>query len=147
MKKSYLTIGIIVIIIVILSCIFLGYTFSEHSSDKTTIEVYDDGYVNMSVFVNEIKTHDYFRGYDNDTLTWLESIDDDYIVLSSNESYYIMSPEDANMIPFEFATDVSIQDTLECEIIDQKSLGSTIRDVCLVKNVEFISKKVTSLDV
>lgn len=127
MKKSYFTIAVVVILIAIIAFLFLGYLTSEDLGEKTTAEVYGDGYINMTVFVNEIKNHEYFEGYDNDTLGWLESLDDGYIVVSSNETYYIMSPLDANNIPWEFATDISVYDTIKFNIIEQKSLGSNLR--------------------
>lgn len=146
MKKSYLAVGIIVILIVIFACIYVSYIVSEDSGPKTTVEVSADSYMNMTVFVKEIKNHPYFNAHNNDTLSWLESIDDNYIVVSSGDAYYIMSPVDADKVPFEFATDVSIYDTIEFNIIDEKSLGDDLRDVCLVENVEFVSQRIISYD-
>lgn len=40
MKKSYLTIGIVIILIAILGCVFLSYPSTDSSTGvKTTIEV------------------------------------------------------------------------------------------------------------
>ncbi len=148
MKKSYLTIGIVIILIAILGCLFLSYISTDSpSGEKTTIEVCVDSPIKMSVFVNEIKNHPYFEGYDNDTLAWLESFDYNYMVFSSNESYYIMSPTDASKLPVEFATDVSIYDICDCEIVSKKPLGFNLRDVVLVKNVEFKEQNIQYYDV
>ena len=148
MKKSYLTIGIVIILIAILGCLCLSYLVSESPSGvKTTIEVCVDSPISMSVFVNEIKNHSYFEGYDNDTLAWLETLDKNYMVFSSNESYYIMTQTDASKLPVEFATDVSIYDVCECEIVSQKPLGFNLSDVALVKNVEFNEQNIQYFDV
>ena len=148
LKKSYLIIGIVVILIAILGCICLSYLTTEYNpGEKTTIEVYDDGFIDMGVFINEIKNHPSFEGYNNDTLAWLESLGQNYIVFSSNESYYIMSPYDANKLPREFVTDVTITDICDCTIVDQKPLGNNLRNVVLVKNVDFVGQTFQYYDV
>ncbi|MBQ2636025.1 MAG: hypothetical protein IJG09_04905 [Methanobrevibacter sp.] len=148
MKKSYLTIVIVIILIAILGCVFLSYPSTDSSTGvKTTIEVCVDSPIKMSVFVNEIKNHLYFEGYDNDTLAWLESLDVNYMVFSSNGSYYIMTQTDASKLPVEFATDVSIYDVCECEIVSKKPLGFNLGEVILVKNVEFKEQNIQYYDV
>ena len=148
MKKSYLTICIVIILVAVLGCLYISYLVSESpGGEKTTIEICVDSPINMSVFVNEIKNHPYFEGHDNDTLMWLESFSDDYMVFSSNGSYYVMSPADATKLPMESATDVSIYDICDCEIVSQNNLGSNLSDVILVKNVEFKEQNIHYLDV
>lgn len=137
MKKSYVTICIVIILIAILGCVFLSYLASESPGEKTTVTICVDNPITVETFIDEIKNHPYFEGYDNDTLTWLKSIPGNYIVFSSNESYYIMSTEDENDLPIEYATDVSIYDVCDCEIVEKMQLGSNLGDVALIKNVEF----------
>lgn len=124
----------------------LSYLISEPPGE-TTIEIYVDSPITLDVFVKEIKTHPYFEGYDNDTLTWLESLNQNYIVFSSNNSYYIMSQSDANMLPIEYATDVSITDICSCNIVDQKALGNNLRNVVLVENVQFKEQRIEYFEV
>lgn len=146
MKKSYFLIGIVVILIAVLGCVYLSYLISE-TPCETTIEVYVDSPITLDVFVNEIKTHPYFEGYDNDTLTWLESLNQNYVVFSSNNSYYIMSQSDADRLPIEYATDVSITDICSCNIVNQKALGNNLRNVVLVENVQFKEQRIEYFDV
>ena len=146
MKKSYFLIGIVVILIAVLGCVYLSYLISE-TPCETTIEVCVDSPIPLNVFVNEIKTHPYFEGYDNDTLTWLESLNQNYVVFSSNDSYYIMSQSDADRLPIEYATDVSITDICSCNIVDQKALGNNLRNVVLVENVQFKEQRIEYFDV
>ena len=146
MKKSYFLIGIVVILIAVLGCVYLSYLISE-TPCETTIEVCVDSPITLDVFVNEIKTHPYFEGYDNDTLTWLESLNQNYVVFSSNNSYYIMSQSDADRLPIEYATDVSITDICSCNIVNQKALGNNLRNVVLVENVQFKEQRIEYFDV
>lgn len=146
MKKSYFLIGIVVILIAVLGCVYLSYLISE-TPCETTIEVCVDSPITLDVFVNEIKTHPYFEGYDNDTLTWLESLNQNYVVFSSNNSYYIMSQSDADRLPIEYATDVSITDICSCNIVDQKAMGNNLRNVVLVENVQFKEQRIEYFDV
>lgn len=146
MKKSYFLIGIVVILIAVLGCVYLSYLISETPSE-TTIEVYVDNPITLDAFVNEIKTHPYFEGHDNDTLTWLESLNQNYVVFSSNDSYYIMSQSDADRLPIEYATDVSITDICNCNIVDQKVMGNNLRNVVLVENVQFKEQRIEYFDV
>lgn len=137
MKKSYVTICIVIILIAVLGCVILSYLNSEALAERTTITICVDSPITVETFIDEIKNHPYFEGYDNETLTWLESIPANYIVFSSNESYYIMSSADENDLPIEYATDVSIYDVCDCVIVDERPLGSNLRDVVLVKDVKF----------
>lgn len=129
-----------------MGCVYLSYLISE-TPCETTIEVCVDSPITLDVFVNEIKTHPYFEGYDNDTLTWFESLNQNYVVFSSNNSYYIMSQSDADRLPIEYATDVSITDICSCNIVNQKALGNNLRNVVLVENVQFKEQKIEYFDV
>ncbi len=148
MKKSYFTIFFVLILMAILGGICLSYFSSDTPvGEKNTIEFYVDSSINLSVFTNEITTYSYFEGYDNDTLTWLESLNPNYVVFSANGTYYIMSPYDASKVLVEFATDVSISDVCRCNIVDKKPLGDNLKEVYLVDNVEFVEQHVQYYDV
>ena len=58
-----------------------------------------------------------------------------------------MSQSDANRLPIEYATDVSITDIYSCNIVDQKALGNNLRNVVLVDNVQFKEQRIEYSDV
>ena len=138
-----------VIIIAIIAVIALvgAYSMTESQpSNKTTLTVYM-GSSNVSNLADDIRTNSIFSGYDNETLTWLESLNPDYTVLFNNNSYVVMSESDASRIPMEFATDVSITYTFKCNVLEKKSLGNSLNDIMYVDNVEYITKNITYYDV
>lgn len=128
--------------------VYGAYAANEtQSSDMATLTVYTDSPTTLGDLVQSIKIHPYYTGHDNDTLKWLESLESDYIVLSNNETYVVMSKSNADKLPIEYATDVSITSTFKCNIIENKSLGNDLKDIVYVDKVELISKQIKYFDV
>ena len=148
MNKKILVIFIIIIVAVL--GLFLMYLIDEHpdSGDRVTLNVSSEGPIELSRIVNDIKTNDYFKGYDNETVKWMESLGNKYVFVSSDE-IVIMDKHDANKIPSVYACDVSFYEIFSCDLIEKHSLGSgeNFKDVLLVKNVKYIREEAHYYDV
>ena len=143
--KKYISVIIIAIIAVI--ALVGAYSMTESQpSNETTLTVYM-GLSNVSNLADDIRTNSIFSGYDNETLTWLESLNPSYTVLFNNESYVVMSESDASKIPMEFVTDVSITYTFKCNVLEKRSLGNNLNDILYVDNVEYLTQNITYYDV
>ena len=88
----------IVVLLVILACA-LTYSFSETNGieDKTSFTVSSEGPIPLSEIIEDIKTREYYEGYDNETLAWMESLGDKQ-VFSGDGIFLIMSDYDAQKI-------------------------------------------------
>lgn len=145
MKKKLMIILSVTVIAVI--ALFGFHALSEtHSSNTTSIEVYD-GFFYIDKFIDTVKREPYFKDYSNETLEWLETFDSKYMVFSGNDAYVIMSRYDAEKVEMEFATDVSIKYTINCKVLEKRSLGDNLGDIIYVKDVELVSKNITYLEV
>lgn len=145
MKKELLIVISVVVIAVIALLGFYGFNQNQ-PSNTSSIELYD-GFFYMDRFIDSVKTQDYFKDYNNETLEWLETFDSKYLVFSGKNIYVVMSKSDAEKVEIEFATDVSIKYTINCNILEKRSLGNNLGDVIYVKDVELVSKNITYLDV
>lgn len=78
----------------------------------------------------------------------MESLEDKKVFFS-NHSFVIMSGEDARKIPSQYVTDAYIEEFIECNIVENRSLGnvSYSRDVLLVDNVNYLGEKIHYFDV
>ena len=115
---------------------------SNSSESKVNLIVYSEGPKSLSELVNEIKTQDYYEGYDNETVAWMES-------LGNKKFYYgdgiivIMSATDASKLPSLYVTDVELFEHFECNVLENRSLGNVEypKDVLYVKNVKYIGEE------
>lgn len=135
----------IAIAIVAILGIFL-VSASEDSSgnaNNVTLNVSSEGPVNLSVVTDEIITHEYYKGYDNETLQWMESLGDKYVWFSTDK-IVIMDSTDSNKIPSAYVCDASFSEIFSCNVLENHSLGNTKhpKDVLLVDNVEYIGEHV-----
>lgn len=118
--------------------------FDESNSPdaKVNLTVYSEGPKSLSALVNEIKTQDYYEGYDNETVAWMKS-------LGNKKLYYgdgmivIMSATDASKLPSLYVTDVELFEHFECNVLENRSLGNVEHpmDVLYVKNVKYIGEE------
>lgn len=110
--------------------------------NQTTLNVSSQGPYELREVIEDIKTHDYYNGYDNDTVNWMESLGSKK-VFTAYDKIVIMDSGDASKLPSEFATDVSINDIFECNVIESHSLGDLKyhKDVLLVNNVKFLKQE------
>lgn len=137
----------IVVLLVILACA-LTYSFSETNGieDKKSFTVSSEGPIPLSEIIEDIKTREYYEGYDNETLAWMESLGDKQ-VFSGDGIFLIMSDYDAQKIPSEYVTDVFIHDFVDCNVIENHSLGDIKypKDVFYVKNVVYKGQEIVEI--
>ena len=137
---------LIVIVSVVVLAVFAGYSMDNpkiiSNTNETTLNVSSEGPHELSKIIEEIKTSEYYKGYDNETVMWMESLGDKYVFFSDNE-IVIMDKGDANKIPSVFATDVQINEIFSCNVLEKHPIGdvSYPRDVLLVDNVKYITEE------
>ena len=139
-------IAIVILLLAILSLVFV-YSFSESDdSPKTDLTVYSEGPIPLSDIIQDIKTADYYKGYDNETLAWMESLGDKQ-VFAGNGTLVVMDSWDAKKIPSEYVCDVYIEEFIECHVIENHSIGNVKypKDVLLVKDVDYLGQEVHDL--
>ncbi len=144
MNKSI--IAVVILLLAILSLVFV-YSFSESDdSPKTDLTVYSEGPIPLSDIIQDIKTADYYKGYDNETLAWMESLGDKQ-VFAGNGTFVVMDSWDAKKIPSEYVCDVYIEEFIECHVIENHSIGNVKypKDVLLVKDVDYLGQEVHDL--
>ena len=144
MNKSI--IAVVILLLAILSLVFV-YSFSESDdSPKTDLTVYSEGPIPLSDIIQDIKTADYYNGYDNETLAWMESLGDKQ-VFSGNGTLVVMDSWDAKKIPSEYVCDVYIEEFIECHVLENHSIGDVKypKDVLLVKDVDYLGQEVHDL--
>ena len=113
----------IVVLLVILACA-LTYSFSETNGieDKTSFTVSSEGPIPLSEIIEDIKTREYYEGYDNETLAWMESLGDKQVFMG-NGTIVVMSDYDAGKLRSEYACDAYITqnfETIKCNCLKQK---------------------------
>lgn len=139
-------ISIVIVLVAILALVGV-YSFTESPSDDSTeLAVYSEGPIPLSYVIKDIETGSYYEGYDNDTLTWMKSLGEKS-VFSGDGIFVIMSSTDASKIPSVYATDVSITEIFECNVLETHSLGDVDypKDVLLVDNVRYIKENISDL--
>ena len=139
-------VAIIIILLAILSLV-LVYSFSESDdSAKTSITVYSEGPISLHDVIQDIKTGEYYKGYDNETVAWMESLGDMQVFVS-NDSFVVMNSWDANKIPSQYVCDAYIEEFIECRVLENHSIGDVEypRDVLLVKDVDYLGQQVHGL--
>ena len=144
MNKSI--IAVVILLLAILSLVFV-YSFSESDdSPKTDLTVYSEGPIPLSDIIQDIKTADYYKGYDNETLAWMESLGDKQ-VFAGNGTFVVMDSWDAKKIPSEYVCDVYIEEFIECHVLENHSIGDVKypKDVLLVKDVDYLGQEVHDL--
>lgn len=144
MNKSI--IAVVILLLAILSLVFV-YSFSESDdSPKTDLTVYSEGPIPLSDIIQDIKTADYYKGYDNETLVWMESLGDKQ-VFAGNGTLVVMDSWDAKKIPSEYVCDVYIEEFIECHVLENHSIGDVKypKDVLLVKDVDYLGQEVHDL--
>lgn len=150
MKKI---VTLIIIIVLAFLAVAIGYSFDNPSSfgddnDRATFNVSSEGPIEISKIIHNIKTNEYYDGYDNETLRWMESLGDKY-VFSSSDMYVVMDKADADKIPSAYVCDAYFNEIFSAEVVESHSLGNIKypKEVYLIKNVEYIGEEVHYMDV
>lgn len=142
-------IAIIVVLVAVLGIVLLhAGDDSSNDGNRTTLNVSSEGPIELSKVINEIRTHEYYRGYDNETVQWMESLGNKYVWFSLDE-IVIMDKWDSDKIPSQYVCDASFNEIFSCNIVEKHSLGDIKypRDVLFVKNVEYIGEETVYFDV
>lgn len=148
MKKKILI--AILIIILIICGLYLVYLLDEaptqtvFSSDRVTLTVASEGPFDVDRFCKEVRTHPYYEGYDNETVEWLEKYDDCQI-LTSSDAFVVIDKAEIRKIPILNANDAFVNETFECNIVENRSLGNGFKDVLVVKDIDYKGETVKSM--
>ena len=158
-RNNWITLGvlnmnksIVAIIVVLVAILGIALLYSADNSqsdgDRITLNVSSEGPMELSKVIENIKTHDYYKDHDNETVNWMESLGYKYVWFSSDE-IVIMDKWDSDKIPSQYVCDASFYEEFSCNVVEKHPLGDLKyhRDVLLVKNVEYIGENVISYDV
>ncbi len=139
--------GIIAVVILLLAILSLVSVYSvdeiNNSDNKTELTVSSEGPIDLSAIIDDIKTGSYYKGYDNETVKWMESLGNKKVFVS-NHSFVVMSSTDASKLRSEYVCDAYIEEFIECEIVENHTLGDIKypKDVLLVKDVRYLGEEI-----
>ena len=105
---------------------FRVYAF-EPSSAESQIETMKEDYLDF--------------GYNNETIKWLEGFSN-YVLVDSDSANLLMTREEASKLPVvrDYGDyDTMYYNVIKCEVVETHSMGSGLKDIILVKDVEFVS--------
>lgn len=140
-------IAIVILLVAILSLVF-AYSISEvdNSTNRTELTVYSEGPIELSEIIDDIKTGQYYKGYDNETVKWMESLGNKKVFVS-NDSFVVMSAGDAGKLRSEYVCDAYIEEFIECTVLENHSIGNVEypKDVLLVKDVKYLGEEIHDL--
>ena len=142
-------IGLIVLIAMMTSTVVVAGDYTQQNisdTNRTTLNVSGMGSNSVESLITDIYTIDSYKNHDNKTIEWLYTMIN-YRVFTSEDYFVLMSTDEANKLPTEFATDVIITDTFSCNVLENKTLGNGMKNILLVDNVEFKNQSVESIEV
>ena len=145
--KYKFTIALAVMLLVVFSLVCV-YSLDGNATDtnKTSLNVSSEGPKDLGMIIQDIKTQDRYRGYDNDTLKWMESLSSRY-VFTSDDAIVVMSKEDASKLQSIYVSDAYVEEFIGCKIIENRSLGdfNDSKDVLLVSDVKYMGQEIHHL--
>ena len=139
-------IAVVILLLAVLSLV-LVYSFEEtDDSTKTPITVYSEGPIPLTEIIKDIKTAEYYEGYDNETLAWMESLGNKQVFIS-DDAFVVMNSWDARKIPSQYVCDAYIEEFIECNVLENHSIGNVKypKDVLLVEDVDYLGQEVHDL--
>ncbi len=139
-------IAIVILLLAILSLVFV-YSFNEaDDSNKTAITVSSEGPIPLSEIIDDIKTADYYKGYDNETVAWMESLGNKKVFVAP-DAFVVMNSWDARKIPTQYICDAYIDEFIECRVLENHTIGDVKypKDVLLVKDVDYLGQEMHDL--
>ena len=142
--KDKSIIAVVILLLAILSLVFVySVDDTSDSGNKTVLDVYSEGPISLSAVIQDIKTGEYYEGYDNETLAWMESLGNKQ-VFTGNGTIVVMSSIDAGKMRSEYVCDAYIVETMECKVLENRSLGDVEypKDVLLVKDVKYLGEEI-----
>lgn len=142
--KNKAIFAVAILLLAILSLVFVySVDESDNSANKTELTVSSEGPMDLVSIVSDIKTSDHYKGYDNETLVWMESLGNKK-VFSGNGTFVVMDSGDAGKLRSQYVTDAYIDEFIECTVLENHSLGDVEypRDVLLVKDVRYLGEEI-----
>ena len=141
-NKSIFTIVIVLLAILALALVY-SMDETNDSTNKTAITVSSEGPFPLSELIDDIKTADYYEGYDNETVAWMESLGKKQVFVA-DDAFVVMDSWDAKKIPSQYVCDAYIDEFIECSVLENHSLGDVKypKDVLLVKNVDYLGQEI-----
>lgn len=139
-------IAIVILLLAILSLVLVNSFAETDDSTKTELTVSSEGPIALAAIVEDIKTRDYYEGYDNETVAWMESLGNKQVFVA-DDAFVVMDGWDARKIPSQYVCDAYIDEFIECKVLENRSIGDVEfpRDVLLVKNVEYLGQELHDL--
>ncbi len=141
----------IAIVALLLAILLLVLAFSMNENDdvgnRTDLTLFSGSPASLQDVVREIKTESFYRGYDNETLAWMESLGNKK-VFEGEGIIVIMDSHDAREIPPIVMADADLYYLIDCNVLENRSLGSIDHptDVLLVKNVVCTGNKTVEIE-
>jgi len=136
--------AIVILLLAILSLV-LVYSTGETGDlgNKTELNVYSEGPIPLRDIIGDVQTTEYYKGYDNQTLSWMESLGEKQ-VFSGDGIFVVMDDSDAGKLRSEYVCDAYIVETMECTVLENRSLGDIEyqRDILLVKDVKYLGEEI-----
>lgn len=144
-----ITLLIVIVLVAVLGIVVLYASDNPTgSANQTILNVSSEGPIELSKIIVDIKTNEYYRGYDNETVRWMESLGDKYVWFGSDE-LVVMDKWDSDKIPTQYVCDAYFNEIFSCNVLEKHSLGDIKypKDVLLVNDVEYISEEIHYFDV
>ena len=142
MKNKAITALVILLLAILVLVIAYSVTETDSSANRTELTVSSEGPIPLSVIVEDIRTEDYYAGYDSETLAWMESLGNREVFVA-DDAFVVMTSIDAARIPSVYVCDAYIDEFIECDVLENHSLGDVkySRDVLLVKDIEYLGQE------
>lgn len=141
-KVKYILIGIVAVVAVVGAIGYFVLSETANPPTKTTIDLYNNEQNSIDSLINTYKNN---PNVDNETITWLESLDSSYVMLNvlsgGVNGYVIMKRDEANKIPNDNDTSVMTKVVIRGHIKDTHNLAGSYTDVALIENVEFVGRE------
>lgn len=143
-KVLVLFVAVLVAVLGIFSIYAINYPSGD---DRVILNVSSEGPYQLSKLTNDIRVHEYYKGYDNETLAWMESLGEKD-VWTFNNGFVIMDKWDSAKLNSAYVNDAYFCEIFSCNVLENHSLGNTKypKKILLVNNVEFIREEVHSYD-
>ena len=140
----------IAIVILLLAVLALVLAFSLYPTgdigNRTDLTVFAGGPFSLNDVIHEIKNESIYKGYDNETLAWMESLGNKK-VFEGDGIIVIMNSHDARKIPSVVMADADLYYLIDCNVVENRSLGNIEHptDVLLVNNVDCVGNKTVDI--
>ena len=145
MKKWTVAIVIaLVAFLVLLVAYFDDSPDAKNNSGETMEFNVSSGSSELSNAIHTIKTLPYYKGYNEETVKWMESLGNKRVFFGSDVIVIMDSFDDRKIPPEPGITDVYVYDHFTAKIIENHDLGNGHPTVYYVQNVKFINQEIIS---